>query len=162
MNHLCLALLLFHELACQNSDSYSFHQLVLFLALGDPLRNSQLGRLCGRSNYDSQRIYFVVVVVGVQLLCIVVLLSAVQWSKSAICVYISGSSFPIHTLPSPHPTPQVSTEHWAEFPVLYGRFPPAVCFTHVSAPMSTSQFLSLPPTSTRPLSMFSSLFLPWK
>ena len=67
----------------------------------------------------------------------------------------------------PIPPTQVITEHQAELPVLYSRFPLAICFTHGSVSMSIliSQFI--PPTpsptvSTCPFSMSVSLFLPCK
>ena len=71
--------------------------------------------------------------------------------------------------PSSAPTPsiQVITEHRAEFPVLYSRFPLAIYFTHGSVFMSNliSQFIppSLsPPVSTHPFSTSAFLFLPCK
>ena len=57
----------------------------------------------------------------------VVLVSAVQQSKSAVCIHIS----PPHNIPPL----LVITEHRAELPVLYGSCPLAICFTHGSVYM---------------------------
>ena len=70
--------------------------------------------------------------------------------------------------PSPHIPPiQVITEHQAELPVLYSRFPLTICFTHGSVYMSIliSQFVtpsSSPLVSTCLFSMSSSLLLSCK
>ena len=83
--------------------------------------------------------------IGIYLLYNVVLVSAVQRSESAICIHISPPSWT--SLPPPHIPPiQVITEHRAEIPVLYRRFPLAICFTHGSINMSIliSQFNPLP------------------
>ena len=66
-----------------------------------------------------------------------------------VCVYISPPSWP-----PPIPSIQVTTEHPAELPAVYNRFPLAICFTHGSVYMSirVSQFV-LPPPSTHLLLM---------
>ena len=78
--------------------------------------------------------------------CCVVLVSAVQWSESAICIHIS---LPSWTSPAP---PLVITEHRAEFPVLHSSFPLAVCFTHGTAYVSVpvSQFVHPPVLLLKP------------
>jgi len=56
------------------------------------------------------------------------LVSAVQWSESAMGVHTpppSWSFLPPH--PSSHPS---RSSHRAELPLLYGSFPLALCFTH--------------------------------
>ena len=64
------------------------------------------------------------------------LVSAVQWSESARCAYIS----PTLGLPSypcnPIPPLQVITDHQAELPVLYISFPLASYFPHTNVYMS--------------------------
>ena len=92
----------------------------------------------------------------------VVLVSAVEQSESAICIYISPLSWA--SLPHPLIPPlQVITEHRAELPVLYSSFPLAIYVTHGSVYMSVllSQFIhpSLLPLSTSPFSTSASLFL---
>ena len=68
----------------------------------------------------------------------------------------------------PIPPSWVITEHQTELPVLYGRFPLAIYFTHGSVYMSIpiSQFIPFPlppsPVSTHPFSTSPSLFLPCK
>ena len=48
-------------------------------------------------------------------------------SKNQPRVYIC----PLLSLPPvSHPTPQVVTEHWVEFPASHSKFPPAVYFTY--------------------------------
>ena len=79
--------------------------------------------------------------IGVQLLYSVVLVSAGQWSESAISTHISPlyrSLIPCH---------QLITEHWTELPVLYSSFLQAIHVTHGSVYMLMllSQFL---PSST--------------
>ena len=54
-----------------------------------------------------------------------IVVSAVQWSESAICIYI----YPLHPkLPShtPNPIPLGLMEHWAEVPVSGRSFPLAI------------------------------------
>ena len=62
----------------------------------------------------------------------VVLVSAVQPSESAIYIHVSPPSWTSLPLPSPIPPISVITEHRAELPVLYSRFPLAIDFTHGS------------------------------
>ena len=64
--------------------------------------------------------------------------------------------------PNHHPTLLVITEHWAELPVLYICFLPAIYPTHGSADMSVLRSQFVPPSassavSTRPFSMSASL-----
>ena len=79
-----------------------------------------------------------------------VLVSAVQWSESAICIDIFPPSWTSFLLHSPSHPSRSSKKHWAELPVLYSRFPLAIYFTHGSVYMSIliSQFL--PPSSSHP------------
>ena len=67
-------------------------------------------------------------------------------------------------LPLPHLTLLVTTKHGAELPVLYIRFPLAVCLTHGRIYMSIpiSQFITVPlphPMSMCPFSKSACLFL---
>ena len=102
------------------------------------------------------------------------------WSIVALQCYVSfcctmkGSSYtytyisPSWTSLPPPPIPliQVITEHQAELPVLYSRFPLASYITHGSVYMSIliSQFIPSPllPMSTCLFSTSTSLFLPCK
>ena len=63
----------------------------------------------------------------------------------------------------PHAIPpiQVITEHRAELPLLYGRFPLAICFTHGSVYMSIliSQFILPPPPPTHHFPLLVSIRL---
>ena len=61
------------------------------------------------------------------------LVSAAQWSESAVCIHISPPSWAC--LPPPIPSLQVITEPRAEPPMLYSRFPLAIYFTHGSVYM---------------------------
>ena len=74
--------------------------------------------------------------IGVQLLYNGVLISAVQRSESAMCIPISPPSWTSLPPQPPIPPIQVITERQAELPVLYSRFPLAICFTHGSVYMS--------------------------
>ena len=82
--------------------------------------------------------------------CFIVLcLSAVPGSKSATCMHVSPHRLEPR-IPLPIPLPilllQVITEHQAELPVRYSRFPLAVCFTPGSVPLqSQSPYPSHPP-----------------
>ena len=78
--------------------------------------------------------------------CFTMLVSAVQWSESAICIHISPPSWtsPPHTHPGLIPPIQVIKEHRAELPVLYSRFPLAIYFTHGSVFMSNLIFQFIP------------------
>ena len=78
--------------------------------------------------------------------------------------------YPLPLGPPSHPSIppiQFITEHRAELPVLYSRFPLASCFTHGSVFMSNliSQYIPFSPSpavSTCPFSTSTSLFLPYK
>ena len=64
------------------------------------------------------------------------LVSAVQWNESAICIDTSPPSW---NAPTPRPRPfKVITEHWAELPVLHSSFLLAISFTHGSVYVSTT------------------------
>ena len=73
--------------------------------------------------------------------------SAIQRSEPATCIHMSP---PPWTPPSPHPTLQVITEHWAKLPELDSSFPLAISLTHTSVHMSVllSQFVSPSPSPT--------------
>ena len=101
----------------------------------------------------------VFILIGVYLLY-----NVVHQNKSATCIHIptpSWASLP----PAPVPPLYVTTELWAELPVLHSSFPLAIYFTHGSVHRSipTSQFTPLPllhqSVSTCPFSTFVSLFL---
>ena len=72
---------------------------------------------------------------GVYLPCSVVLVSAVHQSDSALPIHVS----PLFWTPS-H---LVTTEHWAEFPVLYSRFSLVICVICNSVYVSVPIFLSV-------------------
>ena len=57
------------------------------------------------------------------------LVSAVQQSESAICMYIYIYIYLLPLDPASHPSKTV-TEHQAEFPVLHSNFLLAIYFTH--------------------------------
>ena len=94
-----------------------------------------------------------------QLLYNVVLVSAVEWSESAICIHICPLS-----LPPIIPSISVTAEHWPELPPLYSRFPVAICVTHGCAHTAIPTHpIPLPhPVSTHPFFTSASLFLPCK
>ena len=76
--------------------------------------------------------------------------SGVQQSDTVTCVYIY---FPfLLELPPPIPPIWVTTEHWAELPVLHNRFPRAIYFTHGSLSMSIPIFQFIPHIRPHPLS----------
>ena len=88
---------------------------------------------------------------------------------SAIHQQESAISIPMAPPESPLDLPSLSavTEHQALFPVFYGNFPLAICFTHGSVYISMllSQFVPPSFSPTVPISLFSmseSLFLPCK
>ena len=62
----------------------------------------------------------------VSLLYNVVLVSAVQWSESVICIHVSLPSGA--TTPTPIPPIEVTTDHLAELPVLCRRSPLAILY----------------------------------
>ena len=91
-----------------------------------------------------------------------VLVSAAQWSESAICIHISPPSWnlppthpPFHPSRSPN---MVTTEHRAELLVLYSSFPLAIYLTHSSVymPIPISQFI--PPPLPLPYAHMSVLY----
>ena len=107
---------------------------------------------------------FLYLFIGVKLLYNVVLVSAVQWSESAICIPISPPSWtsllPFHQHLGHHRAPS-----WA--PCALQQVPLAICFTHGGVFMAnlTSQFIPPSPSptvSTCPFSTSLSLFLPYR
>ena len=72
------------------------------------------------------------------------LVSGIQWSQPYVCIY------PLPPGPLSHPTliPPLylsrSSQHWAELPVLYSSFPPAISFTRGNVHVSVT--LSIRPT----------------
>ena len=73
------------------------------------------------------------------------LLSAVQWRESAVYIHISPPSWTSLSGPL-----WVTTEHGAELPAPYDRFPLAICSTHSSACMSVLISQWVPPSSSLP------------
>ena len=79
--------------------------------------------------------------IGIELLYVVVLVSAVQHCESAICIHMSPPSrCSLSTHPPFHPL-QVIAEHLAEFPVLCSSLPLAVLHRVVSSVLPTLSFL---------------------
>ena len=78
------------------------------------------------------------------MLCNVVLVSAIQQSKSPVCAHVSPSSWT--SLPTHHhPTLWVITEHGAELPAPYSSFPSAIYCTH-AVYICTNPNPPVPPT----------------
>ena len=95
------------------------------------------------------------------------LVSAVQWSESAICIHISALSQTslshLHTTPLSHQSWQSSDSHRAELPVLCNKFQPPIYFIHgtVYKSMPLSQFVLLsPPHAVSTMIMFFKPGLP--
>ena len=108
-------------------------------------------------------LFIIIIIIGVQLLYSVVFISAVQQSKSAICIHVYICIYP---LPLGSPSRPSRSSQRAELSALYMRFLLTIYSKH-SAYMSIpiSQLFRLPPphtVSTRPFSMSASLFLPCK
>ena len=76
--------------------------------------------------------------------CVTVFVSAIQRSESVICTHISSPSWTSLSNPTTHSLG--TTENQAELPVIYSRFPLAICFRHGSVYMSMpiSQFIPPP------------------
>lgn len=74
--------------------------------------------------------------IRIQLFYNVVFISAAQRNESAICMHTSSLSW---TPPS-----QTQTEHRAELPTLYRRFPLTICFSHGNAYYFLFQYFSYP------------------
>ena len=65
------------------------------------------------------------------------LVSAAQWSESAICIHISPYLLPVvYPSHTPYPTPLGGHKHRADLPVLCGCFPLAIYFTFGSVHIS--------------------------
>ena len=74
------------------------------------------------------------------------MVSAVRLGEPALSLYVY--SYPLEPASRLPILPiYVITEHKAELPVLYSRFPPAVYFTHGSVYMSILPFQFVPPSS---------------
>lgn len=99
--------------------------------------------------------------IGGWLLYNAVLISALQWvTQLSVFTRSLPPGPPSHL--ALHPAPLVTTEHWAELPVLWSRLPLALYFTHGSGYVSILISQSVPsspslPMSTQPFPMSVSL-----
>ena len=92
---------------------------------------------------------------------IVALQCCIGFCWTTTCIRHKDTSPPslLSLPPTPHPTHQVITEHWAERPVLYNFFPLASYFTHDGVYTSTLLPQFIPPTPSPVLSTSPSLCL---
>lgn len=99
-----------------------------------------------KGQYEGHRWGLIFFLIGVLFLDDV-LISTVQRSEPAICTHVSP---PARTSLPPTPALWVTTEHWAEPPVLHGGPPLAICFTRggrTDSVLCATQQRSRPPST---------------